>query len=68
MSEARSITNFIGNAVATVFLAHNEKALDRQLAAAILGGQLPTPMEQDTAAIEQNASPPLTQPVPGTVQ
>lgn len=29
MSEARSITNFIGNAVATVWLANNEKEFDR---------------------------------------
>lgn len=29
MSEARAITNFIGNGVATVFLANNEKAFDR---------------------------------------
>ncbi|GGH53208.1 C4-dicarboxylate ABC transporter [Dyadobacter endophyticus] len=31
MSEARSITNFIGNAVATIFLANNEKAFDRKM-------------------------------------
>lgn len=30
MSEARSITNFIGNGVATVWLANNERAFDRQ--------------------------------------
>ena len=30
MSEARSLTNFIGNGVATVFLANNEKEFDRQ--------------------------------------
>ncbi|HKP31561.1 MAG TPA: C4-dicarboxylate transporter DctA [Chitinophagaceae bacterium] len=29
MSEARSITNFIGNGVATIFLANNEKVFDR---------------------------------------
>ncbi len=29
MSEARSITNFIGNGVATVWLANNERAFDR---------------------------------------
>ena len=29
MSEARSITNFIGNGVATIFLANNEGAFDR---------------------------------------
>ena len=30
MSEARSITNFIGNGVATVWIANNEKAFDRK--------------------------------------
>jgi aerobic C4-dicarboxylate transport protein len=29
MSEARAITNFIGNGVATIFLANQEKAFDR---------------------------------------
>ncbi|UYZ65248.1 cation:dicarboxylase symporter family transporter [Hymenobacter weizhouensis] len=37
MSEARSITNFIGNGVATVFLAHHEGALDHEQAATVLG-------------------------------
>lgn len=40
MSEARSITNFIGNGVATIFLSHNENALDHEQAAAALGGRL----------------------------
>ncbi len=30
MSEARAITNFIGNGVATIFLASNEKEFDRE--------------------------------------
>lgn len=30
MSEARAITNFIGNGVATVFLSNNEKMFDRE--------------------------------------
>jgi aerobic C4-dicarboxylate transport protein len=29
MSEARSITNFIGNGVATIFIANNEKVFDK---------------------------------------
>ncbi|OIN57965.1 cation:dicarboxylate symporter family transporter [Arsenicibacter rosenii] len=37
MSEARSITNFIGNGVATVWLANNEKAFDRQKMAYAFG-------------------------------
>ena len=40
MSEARSITNFIGNGVATIFLAHNEGALDHDMAADALGQRL----------------------------
>jgi aerobic C4-dicarboxylate transport protein len=30
MSEARSITNFIGNGVATIWIANNEGAFDRK--------------------------------------
>ena len=30
MSEARAITNFIGNGVATIFLANNEKEFNRE--------------------------------------
>ena len=42
MSECRSLTNFIGNAVATVVVARWENALDRdQLNAALAGGRLP---------------------------
>ena len=40
MSEARSITNFIGNGVATIFLAHHEGALDHDRAEAALGQRL----------------------------
>ena len=36
MSEARAITNFIGNAVATVVVAKWENAFDESKAAAIL--------------------------------
>jgi len=40
MSEARSITNFIGNGVATIFLAYTEDALDHERAVAALGQRL----------------------------
>jgi aerobic C4-dicarboxylate transport protein len=30
MSEARAITNFIGNGVATIWIANNEKEFDRE--------------------------------------
>jgi aerobic C4-dicarboxylate transport protein len=54
MSECRSITNFIGNAVATIVVSNWEGALDRrQLAAALSGGgSLDMP---DTAGISIDA-------------
>jgi len=41
MSEARSITNFIGNGVATVFLAHSEGELNHAQARRALRGEPP---------------------------
>ncbi len=38
MSEARAITNFIGNGVAAVWLANNEKEFDRDKMHEVLGG------------------------------
>jgi aerobic C4-dicarboxylate transport protein len=40
MSEARAITNFIGNGVATVFLANQEKAFDRNMMEAALSNEV----------------------------
>jgi len=37
MSEARAITNFIGNGVATIWLANNEKEFDREKMEQVLG-------------------------------
>ncbi|MET0790474.1 MAG: C4-dicarboxylate transporter DctA [Polyangiaceae bacterium] len=37
MSEARALTNFVGNAVATIVLSHWEKQLDRQRVTEVLG-------------------------------
>lgn len=46
MSECRALTNFIGNAVATIIVAHWENALDRErLTAALAGTPLPLPQE-----------------------
>lgn len=55
MSECRSLTNFIGNAVATVVVSRWENALDRrQLAAALNGeaqpGSVPAPAVAATGA------------------
>ncbi len=41
MSECRSLTNFIGNAVATIVVARWENALDRDKLNAALNGELP---------------------------
>jgi aerobic C4-dicarboxylate transport protein len=43
MSECRSLTNFIGNAVATIVVARWEGALDRDQLNAALDGRLPEP-------------------------
>ncbi|GAA3927246.1 cation:dicarboxylate symporter family transporter [Hymenobacter algoricola] len=51
MSEARSITNFIGNGVATIFLAHNEGALDHAQAVRMLSGK--TTVSTVAEAMEQ---------------
>lgn len=46
MSECRALTNFIGNAVATIVVAKWEKALDTdRLAAAMAGNPMPLPEE-----------------------
>ncbi|GAB3764648.1 cation:dicarboxylate symporter family transporter [Spirosoma pomorum] len=52
MSEARSITNFIGNAVATVFLANNEKAFDRTMMEQAFNSHTPPPSVPDLPAPE----------------
>ena len=51
MSECRALTNFIGNAVATIVVARWEKALDRDaLAAALNGHPQPIAVGPDPAA------------------
>lgn len=57
MSEARSITNFIGNGVATIFLAHNEGALDHAQAERMLSGNT-TVATVDEAVEQYNPSLP----------
>ena len=43
MSECRSLTNFIGNAVATIVVARWDNALDREQLARVLGRNPPAP-------------------------
>jgi aerobic C4-dicarboxylate transport protein len=58
MSEARALTNFVGNAVATIVVARWEKQLDTDLARAVLasGGAKRTDAAGETAAA--GAEPP----------
>ena len=51
MSECRSLTNFIGNAVATVVVTRWEGALDREQFDAALAGELPSVDRLDPAEI-----------------
>ncbi|MBU6167049.1 MAG: C4-dicarboxylate transporter DctA [Alphaproteobacteria bacterium] len=53
MSECRALTNFIGNAVATIVVSGWEQALDRQRLAAVLGGVVPA----EAAALPDDAGP-----------
>jgi aerobic C4-dicarboxylate transport protein len=60
MSEARAITNLIGNAVATMVIAKWDGALDLERARAILDGRLPqtaaaVPLEP--VALAEHAAP-----------
>jgi aerobic C4-dicarboxylate transport protein len=50
MSECRALTNFIGNAVATVVIARWEGALDRDRLAEALSGQAVGPAEAGPTA------------------
>ena len=49
MSECRSLTNFIGNAVATVVVSRWENGLDYQRLHAALDGEAPAPMKETLA-------------------
>jgi aerobic C4-dicarboxylate transport protein len=51
MSECRSLTNFIGNAVATVVVTRWENALDKEQFDAALAGELPSVDRIDPAEI-----------------
>ncbi|MXP29564.1 C4-dicarboxylate transporter DctA [Porphyrobacter algicida] len=54
MSECRALTNFVGNAVATIVVARWENALDKErLAAALAGYPMPLP-EEDTERHERS--------------
>ena len=53
MSECRALVNFIGNAVATLFVASWDKALDRDRARRVFAGEpVPDLVETEPSAVE----------------
>jgi aerobic C4-dicarboxylate transport protein len=52
MSECRALTNFVGNAVATIVVSRWEGQLDRDQLAAALDGRSELPVEAAPAAAE----------------
>src|SRR6185437_8150898 len=62
MSEARALTNFAGNAVATVLIGTWTGEIDRERAGLVLAGDIP--FHESTMLDEDAASAPATQPAP----
>jgi hypothetical protein len=63
MSEARAITNFIGNSVATIVIACWEKEFDRARARKVLRGELPFE-EGSILATPDISTTPVPSPTP----
>ncbi|MET9611480.1 cation:dicarboxylate symporter family transporter [Kitasatospora indigofera] len=64
MSEARALTNFAGNAVATVLIGHWTKEIDHDRARQVLAGRLPF---DETTLVDSHAAGPEGQvPVQGS--
>ncbi|WP_033212303.1 cation:dicarboxylate symporter family transporter [Kitasatospora phosalacinea] len=69
MSEARALTNFAGNAAATVLIGHWTGELDRTRMASVLSGALPYDESATAATAElpaQAGAPAAEQPVTGS--
>ncbi|MFE9655451.1 cation:dicarboxylate symporter family transporter [Micromonospora sp. NPDC006431] len=68
MSEARALTNFAGNAVATVLVGTWTSQFDREQAQAVLGGERPfdeaTMLDEDDAHGVPDEPAPATRPAP----
>jgi aerobic C4-dicarboxylate transport protein len=62
MSEARAVTNFAGNAVATVLVATWTKELDREKLSAALSGR--APFDEDTMVDPHDLESPAEAPAP----
>ncbi|MCH1867518.1 cation:dicarboxylate symporter family transporter [Nocardioides sp. CFH 31398] len=61
MSEARALTNFAGNAVATVLIGHWTGGIDRQRFDSVLKGDLP--FDESTMVDDHGADAPMTDAV-----
>ncbi|MCX5209622.1 cation:dicarboxylase symporter family transporter [Kitasatospora sp. NBC_00240] len=64
MSEARALTNFAGNAVATVLIGHWTKEIDHDRAREVLAGRLP--FDEQTLVDSHAADPQAQVPVQGS--
>jgi len=64
MSEARAVTNFAGNAVATVLVGHWTGGLDRARLDRVLAGE--EPFDEATMLDAEDLEDPITPPVPVT--
>ena len=62
MSEARAVTNFSGNAIATVLIAHWTKELDRAQLSAALSGR--SPFDETTMLDEHDLQTDVQRPEP----
>jgi len=58
MSEARSVTNLIGNSIATVVVARWENEFDARRAAAILNGAAPESRGEPVSEMVADSEPP----------
>jgi aerobic C4-dicarboxylate transport protein len=61
MSEARALTNFAGNSVATVLIGHWVGEIDRDKATRVLAGEDPF---DETTMLDEGEEPELAAPVP----
>lgn len=64
MSEARALTNFVGNGVATLVIARSEKALDTNRLQRVLDGEVLPPATPEVAAEERGEGRGLDGPLP----
>jgi aerobic C4-dicarboxylate transport protein len=70
MSECRALVNFCGNAVATLFIAHWDKSLDRDRTRRVLRGEEIAPLHEIDEVSEEtpDVAPAVTShPAPGAV-